>query len=72
MGTKKDIALKITEKEPNYIFALKGDQSTLSDDVRLFFEDKELTEHLENGKEADGGNERVEVRKCTVTADIEF
>ncbi len=72
MGTQKDIAAKIVEKEADYILALKGNQSSLNDDVRLFFEDDKLTEHLERCEETDGEHGRIEVRKCTVTDDIDW
>ncbi len=38
MGTQKAIAKKIHEKEGNYVLALKGNQGSLNDDVRLFLE----------------------------------
>lgn len=38
MGTQKTIAKKIHEKEGNYVLALKGNQGSLNDDVRLFLE----------------------------------
>lgn len=38
MGCQKAIAEKIHQKEADYVLALKGNQGTLSEDVRLFFE----------------------------------
>ena len=38
MGCQKEIAEKIQEKEGDYILALKGNQGTLNEDVRLFLE----------------------------------
>jgi len=37
MGTQKKIAEKIIDKEGDYVLALKGNQETLHDDVRLYF-----------------------------------
>lgn len=37
MGTQKNIAEKIVEKKGDYILALKGNQSTLNDEVDNFF-----------------------------------
>lgn len=39
MGTQTEIAKKITEKGADYILALKENQKTLYEDVRLFFEE---------------------------------
>ncbi len=39
MGTQTEIARKITEKGADYILALKENQKTLYEDVRLFFEE---------------------------------
>lgn len=36
MGTQKKIAKKIREKKADYVLSLKGNQSTLHDDIRLF------------------------------------
>jgi len=72
MGTQKDIAQKITDKEADYILALKGNQSSLNDDVRMFFEDDDLVQHLDKYEETDGGHGRIEVRKCTATDDIDW
>lgn len=72
MGTQKDIAKKIIDKGGDYILALKGNQSSLHEDVKLFFEDKDLIEVLESYEETDGGHGRIEVRKCTVSDDIDW
>ena len=34
MGTQKEIARKIREKKADYVLALKGNHSTLHDDIR--------------------------------------
>ena len=38
MGTQKAIAKQIIDSEGDYVLALKGNQGTLNDDVRLFLE----------------------------------
>jgi len=45
MGTQTKIAEKIIEKKADYCLALKGNQSSIHDDVRLYFE----TETAEEG-----------------------
>lgn len=44
MGTQKAIAKQIIDKGGNYILALKGNQGTLNEDVRLFLEHELLKE----------------------------
>ena len=39
MGCQKDIAQTIIAKQGNYVLALKGNQSSLLDDVQLFIDD---------------------------------
>lgn len=39
MGCQKDIAAKIAEQGADYVFSLKGNQTTLHDDVKLYFEE---------------------------------
>lgn len=38
MGTQKEIAEKIIEKEADYILQVKGNQETLMEDTALYFE----------------------------------
>jgi len=70
MGTQKDIATKIVERGADYVLALKGNQSTLHDDVRLFFEHTPSDMLPATHEETDKGHGRIEVRKCSVTSDI--
>ncbi|HHX57271.1 MAG TPA: ISAs1 family transposase, partial [Clostridiales bacterium] len=44
MGTQTEIAAKIVSKKADYVLSLKGNQTTLHDDVKLYFNDNE---HLE-------------------------
>jgi predicted transposase YbfD/YdcC len=39
MGCQKAVARQVMEQEGNYVLALKGNQGTLHENVRLFFED---------------------------------
>ena len=38
MGTQKEIAEKIIEKEADYILQVKGNQQSLMEDIALYFE----------------------------------
>src|SRR3954453_8155859 len=70
IGTQKNIAAKIVEKEADYVLALKGNQSTLHDDVPRFFEQPPSDALFHTHEETDKGHGRVEVRRCRVTGDI--
>lgn len=72
MGTQKAIAAKIIDKGADYVLALKGNQGTLHDDVRLFFEQMPPETDIATHEETDKGHGRIEVRTCTVTADIDW
>lgn len=76
MGCQRDIAQKITGKKADYIFALKGNQGTLRDDVELFateqkakdFKNTAVTRH----QTVDGDHGRIETRNVTVIHDIDW
>lgn len=72
MGTQKDIARAIVEKEADYVLALKGNQSSLHDDVRLFFGEASEDVAWHTHTATDGGHGRIEERACTATEDIEW
>ena len=76
MGTQKAIAKKIIDKEGDYILALKGNQGTLNNDVRLFLE-SELSKSSslvieDEHEEFDKGHGRIESRKCIVSSDVDW
>ena len=76
MGTQKTIAKKIHEKEGNYVLALKGNQGSLNDDVRLYLEtevNKASSTAIETSyEEADKGHGRIELRKCIASSQIDW
>ena len=76
MGTQKAIAKQIIDSEGDYVLALKGNQGTLNDDVRLFLETELkkssstiIDDHYE---EADKGHGRIETRTCYVSSQIDW
>lgn len=71
MGCQKSIAKKIREKEADYVLSLKGNHGDLHDDVKTYFEGVREIE-LEEAKECDKGHGRIEIRKCTVSRDIDW
>lgn len=74
MGCQRDIAQKIVDKNADYILALKGNQGTLHNDVKLLvaeqkacnFKDSTISTH----KAVDGGHGRIETRVTTVIHDV--
>ena len=77
MGCQKKIAEQIIKQEGDYVFNLKGNQSTLHDDVRLFIETyidkKGLQDKVFDTCEInDGHHGRVERRRYWITEDIDW
>jgi len=64
MGTQKAIAAHIADRQADYVLALKGNQSTLKEDVALYLADPALAAQGEREVEIDGGHGRVEERRC--------
>ena len=62
MGTQSAIAEIIRAKDGHYILALKGNQGSLHDDVKCFFEDKVLSAACLSHKTLDLGHGRIEER----------
>lgn len=72
MGTQKAIAEKIIEKEADYVLALKGNQSSLHNDIKEFFADSELAKTCRTHQTTNGGHGRIEERKILATDDIDW
>ncbi len=70
MGTQREIAKLIRNLKADYVLALKGNQSTLYDDVRLYFEDKALLSKCSYHRTVEKARGGVEVREYWQTEDI--
>ena len=70
MGCQHAIANKIVTKEGDYIFSLKGNQGTLSDDVALFLNTQSYQNASPSCTNYDKGHGRLETRKCFVSTDV--
>jgi predicted transposase YbfD/YdcC len=69
MGTQTKIAEKIIAQKADYCLALKGNQSNLHDDVRLYFE----TETIENATvSCETGHGRTEQRAYFLETEIDW
>lgn len=76
MGCQKDISKKVVEKAADYVFSLKGNQTTLNDDVRLYFEEalrnRKLFDKIDETKTLDKGHGRLEKRAYFLTTDVDW
>jgi predicted transposase YbfD/YdcC len=76
MGTQKAIAKQIIDQGGDYILALKGNQGTLNEDVRLFLETEvEKTGSMameDRHYDVDKGHGRIETRQCFVSEQIDW
>jgi predicted transposase YbfD/YdcC len=76
MGCQRGIAQKVLEKKADYVMALKGNQSSLREDVELFaaeqkaagFKDTTSSSH----RTVDGDHGRIETRTVTVLHDVDW
>ena len=73
-GTQTEIARKIREKKADYILALKSNQPSLYEDVRLFFETEgpDSDYGVNYAKQISQGHGRVEVRECFTCETIDW
>ena len=76
MGTQKVIAKQIHDEGGFYVLALKGNQGTLNDDVRLFLESefkKNASSSIEDKcTDLDKGHGRIEMRTCIASSQIDW
>ncbi len=65
MGCQTEIAQTIIEQGADYVLALKGNQGTLSDEVRYLFEQPSNASLMEQTTDdIDAGHGRIETRVC--------
>ena len=69
MGCQKQIAAKICGKKADYVFGLKGNQTSLLSDVKLYFE-QEIPTYAERTLEKDHG--RIEKREYYLETKIDW
>ena len=76
IACQKDIVATIIKKEADYILALKGNQATLHEDVKLFFEEAQKHQFkdlpCEYHRTDDKGHGRLEVRHHWTTTHIDW
>jgi predicted transposase YbfD/YdcC len=70
LNCQRAIAAQIIEQGGDYVLALKGNQGSLHDDVRLFLDDPAC--QTTAATTVDGDHGRVETRTATVCTDIDW
>lgn len=76
MGTQTDIAEKIVNRNADYILALKANQSSLYNDVKLFMDDIKRANDIQNGDcyycTLEKAHGRIEKRECFIHEEISW
>lgn len=74
IGCQRGIAQAITDKGADYVLALKGNQSSLHDDVRVFVAEQEAIDFKDStvsrDRSVDADHGRIETRDVTVIHDV--
>jgi predicted transposase YbfD/YdcC len=72
MGCQRKIAEKLVSKKADYLLGLKGNQSSLHADIKLYFENETLRKACVFVEENDKGHGRVEHREAYITDKINW
>jgi len=73
LNCQRTIAAKVVEKGGDYVLALKGNQGTLLEDVRLYLDDPAHASVLSIGKpEVEGDHGRIETRQAFVRTKVDW
>src|SRR4030067_2049272 len=75
MGCQREIADRIVKRRGHYVFSLKGNQSTLHEDVQTFMDDlisKDSTEKYDYYETVEKSHGRIEIRKCWSCWEIDW
>ena len=72
LGCQTKVVEKIVDKKAHYVLGLKGNQSSLHDNVALLFDKKPKNMRFLSCVENDKGHGRIETRICTVSEDIQW
>jgi predicted transposase YbfD/YdcC len=74
MGCQRTIAAKIKDRKADYVLALKGNQTSLHDDVALFVAEQKANGFkgtpISRSQTVDGDHGRIETRTTTVIEDV--
>jgi len=70
MGTQTEIVKKIQKKRADYVLAVKRNQPTLHDDIKLYFEDAELRSKCAYASTTEKARSSIEKREYWQSDDI--
>ncbi len=70
MGCQVAIANQIVARQGGFIFALKGNQGNLQDDVKTYLTDGKMLQHLKFHSDYEKGHGRIETRTCWVAKNV--
>jgi len=71
LNCQREIAQQVIDQKADYVMALKGNQSTLHDDVRAFLDDPQTKLSVSAGT-VDGDHGRIETRTAMVSSDVSW
>lgn len=76
MGCQRKIAEKIVAKKAEYIIALKGNQTSLHEDVKIYADEQKANDFkdatVSRHETVDGDHGRIEVRSYTVIHNVDW
>ena len=72
MGTQAEIVKKIRKKHADYVLALKGNQGSLHEDVKLYFSDPDMLSNCAYAQSIEKARGGIEKREYWQTEDIEW
>lgn len=76
LGCQKDIAQKVVDREGHYVLAVKGNQGTLHDDLKLFLDDAIARDFAgiphDHQEQTEKGHGRIETRKTWCTSQVQW
>ena len=72
MHTQRSTAKAVCARGGDYVLALKGNQGSLFEDVKLYLNDPEAVENCKSFQSVDAGHGRIETRAAVVSTDIDW
>lgn len=77
IGTQKQIAEAIVEKNADYVLAVKANRAILHEEVKWFFDDIDLETDQKEGlvdshRSVDKDHGRIEIRECVCSEEIDW
>ncbi len=71
-GARWTLRTPLFPKRGDYVFALKGNQGLLKEDIQAHLDDEEVIGEISSYTAYDKGHGRLETRECWVTDTVEW